>query len=193
MREALDGLKKEVLDALQAKRLENVARVGMDPRGVVLTIDNGYLFAPGDAEIRGNARWLLCRVAAVFAEMPVEIRIEGHTDDIPMSGGHYADNWELSTARATSVLRTFIHESHISPRNLSASGYGEFRPVASNATAEGRSRNRRVELVISPLASQGHTVFFETDPRPPRIPTAPVGAPAGPDATQATPSGREGA
>lgn len=153
MREALDGLKRKVVDALVARELNEVARVGMDPRGVVLTIDNGYLFAPGEAELRGDSRWLLARIADVLASMPVDVRVEGHTDNIPMAGGRFADNWDLSTARATSVLRDFIRDSHIPPERLSASGYGEFRPVADNGTVEGRARNRRVELVISPLGA----------------------------------------
>jgi chemotaxis protein MotB len=161
MREALDGLKHKVLDALAAKELEDIARVGLDPRGVVLTIDNGYLFAPGDAHLRGESRWLLSKIAGVLAAMPVEIRIEGHTDNVPMAGGPYADNWDLSTARATTVLRSFVRDSHVEPARLSASGYGEFRPVATNETAAGRARNRRVELVISPTGMRGPSVTVE--------------------------------
>jgi chemotaxis protein MotB len=97
---------------------------------------------------------VLGRVGAVLARVADrQIQVAGHTDDSPISArlvSRYATNWELSTARATNVVR-FLHEkSRIPPRRLAASGYGPFHPVASNATPAGRARNRRIEILLAP-------------------------------------------
>jgi len=76
------------------------------------------------------------------------VRIEGHTDNIPIHNGRFDSNWELSTSRATEIIKLFISRYGVAPERLSASGYGEYYPVASNATSEGRALNRRVDLVI---------------------------------------------
>ncbi|MGC2502361.1 MAG: OmpA family protein, partial [Silvibacterium sp.] len=81
---------------------------------------------------------------------PYDIRIEGHTDNVPIHTGQFDSNWELSTARATRLTRLFIEQHGFRPARLSASGYAEFHPVASNATAEGRSENRRVDIIVLP-------------------------------------------
>jgi chemotaxis protein MotB len=80
--------------------------------------------------------------------MPNEIRVEGHTDNIPIATALYPSNWELSSARATTVGRYLVEHSEVAPRRISAAGYGEFRPVAPNDSREGRARNRRVDLVV---------------------------------------------
>ncbi len=76
------------------------------------------------------------------------IRIGGHTDNVPMHSDIYPSNWELSTARAASVVRLFVKDSHIQPDKLVAVGYGEYRPVADNATAKGREKNRRIDIIV---------------------------------------------
>ena len=76
------------------------------------------------------------------------MRVEGHTDNLPINTPRFPSNWELSTARATSVIRYLIEEENLDPERLSAAGYGEYRPIDANDTPEGRARNRRVDLVI---------------------------------------------
>ncbi|RMG58895.1 MAG: hypothetical protein D6713_06665 [Deltaproteobacteria bacterium] len=118
-----------------------------DSRGVVITLPGESLFAPGKAEIKASGYPLLDRIVSALNEVPGEVTIEGHTDNLPVKGGKFRDNWALSTARASAVLRYFI-EKGLDPYRFSVAGYGEYRPIASNDTPLGRAKNRRVEVVI---------------------------------------------
>lgn len=106
------------------------------------------LFNVGEAGIKEDAAPALSAIAAVIAGIPNDIAIEGHTDNVPISNSRYSSNWELSTARAASVLEFLVRDRGLSPSRFSVSGYAEFRPVAPNETPEGRARNRRVDIVI---------------------------------------------
>jgi chemotaxis protein MotB len=112
------------------------------------------LFDSGDAKISRRGAEVLGRVGAILGRVADrQIQVAGHTDDSPISArlaGRYATNWELSTARATNVVRFLQERSRIPPRRLAASGYGAFHPVASNATPAGRARNRRIEILLAP-------------------------------------------
>lgn len=121
--------------------------VKTDPRGVVVTFSDAVLFASGSSEIKQEAFDVLEKLSKSINKVPGRIIIEGHTDNVPISSGKYASNWELSTARAASVLHFFITKG-ADPNRFSIAGYGEYRPVASNETEDGRAKNRRVELVI---------------------------------------------
>jgi chemotaxis protein MotB len=129
------------------KGIEGVS-VKTDPRGVVVTFSDAVLFASGSADIKPEAFGVLDKLSKVINEVPGRITIEGHTDNVPISGGKYASNWELSTARAASILHFFITK-RVDPNRFSIAGYAEYRPLASNETEDGRAKNRRVELVIS--------------------------------------------
>ena len=130
--------------------LDGTVEFRLEERGLVVTIvvDN-VLFDIGSASLRAEGQSIIDHLGPSLGRLPNPVAIEGHTDDTPIRGsGAYATNWELSTARATSVLR-YLAESHAVPADrLSASGYADQRPVASNDTPEGRSRNRRVEIVV---------------------------------------------
>jgi chemotaxis protein MotB len=119
-----------------------------DRRGLVLAIPEAFSFATGRADLAPDAETLLARVATVMAQLPSAIRIEGHTDNTPIRTERFTSNFELSTARATQVIAFFIGQGGIAPDRLSAAGYSEFHPRASNEAAEGRARNRRVDIVI---------------------------------------------
>jgi len=112
------------------------------------------LFDSGKAEIKGDGTKVLDKVASVLNGVADKnIRIEGHTDNVPISGAlmsKYASNWELSTARATSVARYLQDQDKVDPTRLVAAGYGEYHPIASNDTPEGRAQNRRIEIVLVP-------------------------------------------
>ena len=95
------------------------------------------------------------RIAEVLNAQPNNIRIEGHTDNVPIHNSHFASNWELSTARATEMIRLFITRYNISASRLSAAGYAEYHPAVSNQTAEGRAQNRRVDVVVLASAPEG--------------------------------------
>lgn len=117
--------------------------------GVVIRLQDDVLFETGRADLRPDALPIIARVAALLRDLQgYNVRVEGHTDDRPIATPEFPSNWELSVARALSVVRALIADG-INPRELSAAGYGEYHPIASNATSEGRARNRRVEIVIS--------------------------------------------
>src|SRR5262249_26231006 len=117
---------------------------------LVLRLPDTIVFRSGDAEVRPNAVKALRAIASEIAKRPVTIRVEGHTDNRPIKTVHFRSNWELSTARATSVIAELARsENDIAPERLSAAGYGEFHPVADNANADGRAQNRRVDLVLA--------------------------------------------
>jgi chemotaxis protein MotB len=122
--------------------------VDLDPRGVVITLDERLLFASGSARIGAGAAPALSAVAEIVSGLDNEILVEGHTDSVPTTGTAWPTNWELSAARATAVLRS-LHESYGVPDGrMAAVGYADTRPRASNADADGRQANRRTELVV---------------------------------------------
>lgn len=115
--------------------------------GLVISLSEAGFFAPGDAAINTEAEASINTLAEFLQNSTAQIRIEGHTDSMPISNARYPSNWELSTARAASVLVRLI-EHKIAPERLSAAGYGGFQPIADNSTIEGRAQNRRVDVVI---------------------------------------------
>ena len=119
-----------------------------EPRGVVVTFSDSLLFASGSAELKPEIYSVLEKLSKLLSTVPGKVAIEGHTDNVPISSSKYSSNWELSTARAASMLHFFI-EKGIDPAKYSIAGYAEFRPLESNATEEGRQKNRRVEIVIT--------------------------------------------
>ncbi|HET6514365.1 MAG TPA: OmpA family protein [Thermodesulfovibrionales bacterium] len=122
--------------------------VSRDKRGVRISLGDSVLFDSGTAEIREEAKPLLQSVASVLKRTENAVVIEGHSDNVPVRGGKNASNWELSTARATSVLMALLADHTINPARFSAAGYGEYRPVVSNVTPEGRAKNRRVDIIF---------------------------------------------
>ncbi len=127
-------------------------KLQMMEKGLVITVVGDLLFDSGKSKIRPEAYHLLDKVAEILKDnmAQFDVGIEGHTDNVPIKLSGWKSNWELSTARALSVLHYLVKDQGIAPERLSAIGYGEYRPVASNDTAEGRKQNRRVEIVILP-------------------------------------------
>lgn len=145
----------DTMSALQNKLRKEIsgkqARLDMTDKGLVITFLDQVLFDSGKAEIKTEGKSVLDKVVNVMVAKGIKqnIGIEGHTDNVPIKYSGWKSNWELSTARATSVLH-YLEEIGISPERLSATGYGEYRPVDTNDTVEGRQNNRRVEIVILP-------------------------------------------
>lgn len=123
-------------------------------RNKLLRIPDELLFSSGSATINQGGRQVLSEVANIIDKYPdYDVRVEGHTDNkqiLPQFQDRFRSNWELSTARATHVVHYMVNEENIDPERVSAVGYGEFRPIATNDTAEGRSQNRRVEIYFVP-------------------------------------------
>jgi len=141
--EEMDGL-------IDEKRLKKFANVKIDKEGIKVIFRSPIIFDLGKAELKPEIISVLSAVARVIKDMPNEVVVEGHTDDKPIVSGEFRSNWELSAARAFSVIRYFI-EQGIDPRRLSAIGYGEYRPIYPNDTEEHRAFNRRIEIDIISL------------------------------------------
>jgi chemotaxis protein MotB len=152
---------KGLLEERLSKEIgDKQVRLDMMEKGLVITVVGDLLFDSGKAEIRSEAFSLLDKVARVLRENVPEnnIGIEGYTDNQPIRHSGWKSNWELSTARALSVLHYLSGEKEVNPERLSAIGYGEYRPVSSNSSAEGRQLNRRVEVVILPKVVKAGSV-----------------------------------
>ncbi len=115
---------------------------------LVIRLSDGLFFAPGDDTLSESSLKAMRRLASELERRKVDVRVEGHTDDRPIHTPRFRSNWELSTARATSVV-SVLAEAKVSAARLSASGYGEFHPVGPNTSEEGRRMNRRVDIVVS--------------------------------------------
>lgn len=148
----LERAKRELARTLEKELSETKAKLEMTERGLVITFLAEVFFDSGKDVIRDDGKAALQKVAKVLnEEVPSSsVAIEGHTDTDPIKHSGWKSNWELSSARALSVLHYFIDECRLEPVRLSANGYGEFRPVAPNDTVEGKKKNRRVEIVILP-------------------------------------------
>ena len=116
--------------------------------GLIISLRDFGFFNSGDATLLPGAAVQLKRTAQILIQHNLEIRVEGHSDDQPIHTPLFQSNWQLSTARATSVLTMLVDEAAFPPAKISVAGYGSYRPVADNATPEGRRMNRRVDLVI---------------------------------------------
>lgn len=145
--ERMRAIAKDLLKALEPLVQEQRVRVAETRLGIAVEINAAVLFAPGQARLAPESEKVLRAVAVVLRGDDHVIRIEGHTDDVPIATREFPSNWELATARASSVVRVLVDEG-ISGARLAAVGYAEFRPLAPNDTPEGRSRNRRVTVMI---------------------------------------------
>ncbi len=145
--EAVKSLSGEIRDAVQALLDRDLVKVRAGKNWLEIEIQASVLFPSGSAALNEDALPVLRRIAQVLAPHGNPLQVEGHTDSLPIRSLVYPSNWELSAARAASVVQLFVQYG-LSPARMAAVGYGEHRPVADNATAEGRSRNRRVSLVV---------------------------------------------
>jgi chemotaxis protein MotB len=138
---------RELLEPIVVAAVGQVELVD-DRRGLVISLPESATFATGSAELTPEARDILGRLSNVLQSTATHVRVEGHTDDVPLAGGRYRTNWELSTARASAVVLYLVSDTAFPPERLAAAGYGEFRPRVANDTPENRTRNRRVDLVV---------------------------------------------
>ena len=149
----------EVRRALQRmllrSRLQDKLRVRLDRRGVTVSLSEAGFFDTGSAQVRADALPTLHDLAETLKVADAPIAVEGHTDNVPISTQQFPSNWELSTVRATTIVRYLVEQQGYDPLRLSATGFAEYRPVGDNATADGRALNRRVDLVILTEASEG--------------------------------------
>lgn len=142
------NIEKELKTAMNKfDKIEGITTV-IDDRGLRLILNDSVLFDLGSAMLKDRAKEILSQVIPVIKKVKNHISIEGHTDNMPIKNARYPSNWELSVARAVSVLVYMVDAHKVDPLRLSACGYGEWRPIASNVTSEGRAKNRRVEIIF---------------------------------------------
>ena len=143
----LTHLAQDLLSTLAPLVKEGKVRVTQDSRGVSVEINASVLFDPGEAKLTAESDQALRAVAVLLKDDPHAIQVEGNTDNLPIKNGSFPSNWELSSVRASAVVRLFI-DSGVAPERLTAVGHGANLPVAPNDTPEGRARNRRVAVTI---------------------------------------------
>jgi len=148
----LERAKAELESRLQQEISDKEVNVSMKDQRLVITFVSEVLFTSGKADLLDNSLNKLGKVASVLTTTVSDLKvgIEGHTDNVPIKHSGWQSNWELSSARALSVLHYLQDQENIKPKRLSATGFGEFQPVASNITSGGKQKNRRVEIVIWP-------------------------------------------
>lgn len=147
----LRELQEKLEQHIAAKNLQYSLQTTLTQDGLLITIMDGALFDPGSAQIKEESLELAYAISNLLVtDPPRHITIGGHTDNVPMNTAQFPSNWHLSSGRALNFMLLLLENEQLDPRRLSASGYGEYRPVASNDTAEGRSKNRRVEVLILP-------------------------------------------
>lgn len=186
----VEQLQKEKDAAVQTRQsLEDEMRNALESKDVTISRLQGkltvsildrILFDSGEAELKPAGAEVLRKVAAVLAQHPnIKVLVIGHTDNVPIkpsARSRFPSNWELSTARATAAVRFLTEIAGVDPRRLGAVGYGEFRPVADNATPEGRARNRRIEITILPEELADATTAPTSTSKSPALPAPTVTA-----------------
>jgi chemotaxis protein MotB len=168
----LSQVKKDLEKSLGDEIRKRQVELRVVPDGLVVSLREVGFFRTGEAQLLPEAEPVLTHIAHVLAKEGFQIRVEGHTDDIPIHNAHYDSNWELSTARATEVVLMMVQKCGFGPDHLSVAGYAQYRPVESNDTDEGRRKNRRVDLVIvslPPAAIEPQTQVAEA-PKPHVVP-----------------------
>jgi chemotaxis protein MotB len=140
---------KSAVEAYLVKQgAQNKVTLEITRRGLIVSLKEAGFFNSGQANIKPEAYELINTIAEVMTQYNNPLRLEGHTDDVPINTAQFPSNWELSTARATNGLKYLLKNFDVDAEKISATGYAEFRPIADNATAEGRAKNRRVDLVM---------------------------------------------
>jgi chemotaxis protein MotB len=144
----LATLRTQLEDALHNEIALRKVSLHNEIDGLVISLREFGFFDSGSAHFKPQAKPALDRIASILAIRTYKMRIEGHTDNIPIHTAQMASNWELSTARSTELVRILIQDHGFAPERLSAAGYAQYHPVASNLTPQGRAQNRRVDIVI---------------------------------------------
>jgi chemotaxis protein MotB len=140
-------LKKQIEQTLAGEIANGDVAVRSSPDGLIISLREVGFFDTGSAEIKASSQVAFARLAEILRQNGSDIRIEGHTDNVPIHNSKFSSNWDLSTARATATIRLLIRYK-LNPDRMAAAGYAEFHPIASNDTPEGRANNRRVDIVV---------------------------------------------
>lgn len=143
-----ENLAEKLNTVIEQNALTDVVKIREEERGVVLQLDETILFDSGEAVLKDYSRNILNTITTVIKNIDNDVLIEGNTDNIPINNEYFKSNWELSTARAVSIVRYFVETKELSPTRFSVKGYAEYKPLVENNTEENRSINRRVDILI---------------------------------------------
>lgn len=141
-------LESELMDSNRNKSGGENISVLSDERGVVIRVLDKAFFDEGKAELKDGAKGALDKIVPIIKSVDNHVRIEGHTDNVPINTNEFKSNWELSVRRATEVVRYFVEKRGLSPERISATGYAEYRPIVQNNSPKNKSLNRRIEIIV---------------------------------------------
>ena len=144
----IDQLKKDLSNLIENDSYGSSISLEENERGITLHILDDILFSSGSADLENGSKEILSKIAALVKKMPNDIRIEGHTDNVPIHNSQYPSNWHLSVARALNTAYFLINDEGLDPDKISIVGYSEYQPIAENDSDENRAKNRRVDFVI---------------------------------------------
>lgn len=143
-----ENLVEKLEEVIESNSLTEIIKIREEDNGVVLQLNETILFDSGKADLKEGNTEVLDIISTVVKDIDNDVLVEGNTDDVPMNTEEFPSNWELSTARAVSVVRYFIEEKGENPTRFAVKGYGEFKPLVENSTPENRAINRRVDILI---------------------------------------------
>lgn len=152
VRADLESIRNDLQKRLSGQLAQGTVSIRLGRDGLVISLREAGFFNSGSAIPRPETSTTLLQIAESLEDWHYDVRVEGHTDSIPIHNAEFDSNWELSSARATHIARMLLAMRAMSPEQISAAGYAEYHPVASNDTTEGRAENRRVDLVVMPRA-----------------------------------------
>jgi len=140
---------EKIKSMVQNKKLDDAVKVEVTEKGIAIMLRDPVGFASGSADLKDQGKEILKDISDVVKNnSDLKVRVEGHTDDVPINSNRYRSNWELSSARSLSVVQLFSEQTGIQPQNMSAVGYGEYRPIAPNTSPENRAKNRRIQIFV---------------------------------------------
>jgi chemotaxis protein MotB len=172
-----ERIKRQLEGLLSNQIAKHVVALRIGREGLIISLREAGFYDSGSAAPHPASIATLGQIAEALRATPYDIRIEGHTDNVPIHTELFDSNWELSTARATHMARIFIIGHQFAPARLSASGYAEYHPATTNASADGRAQNRRVDIIVLPRVTTPYTPSVHVpDTRPAAI-TAAIPAP----------------
>lgn len=152
VQQQMDDIEQKVKELIDEKKLQDYITVEKSDKGVLLRFKNEILFDSGDAELKSTSKAILAKLSEILREYNKNVKIEGHTDNVPIKNSKYPSNWQLSAERAITVVRFFTEGlpegQSISPAKFEIAGYGEYRPIAANDSDVNKQKNRRIEILI---------------------------------------------
>ena len=146
--EKLQSIEGQVDSMIDELGLKDSVSTSIEERGLVISFNDRIFFDSAKADIKEEMNSKFVSLATILNKIDNYVRVEGHTDNIPIKNEYFNSNWQLSSIRASNVVEFFIEKGNISPDRLSAVGYGEYRPISDNNSEDGRSKNRRVDILI---------------------------------------------